>query len=538
MRLAHRPLTLISALALSACFNAGEEGSTGAEATETGESTGDGDGDPATAGDGDGDTTTTTVGDGDGDESDSNGDGDGDTSSSTGDEEPPMLDNFTVAGSTSPPKILQSQVIELAIDASDNVEVDQVEFFEDGESIGLGTTSLMTPGRYTVERIISGEGFDGFHTYSAEAIDTSGNMASSEDIQLEVDVPASGTMLWERSFAPTSGGDQIADCVVTPDGRLAIVGNQGDNGSLVFYDGLTGVELDEWTKAGLGEDWNIQQIEPGADGTGVVIAQTQFSPDKLIEIVRYLDDGTELWNSGPIIESDSFLGVNAGGMATTSDLIYVAVEDFGSPGSFYVLDMQSGQVQCSTQIPGVEYVNDIVALDNGDAIMVGDEGGGWAGRYTSDCEEVWSITTLDNGYEGMWKTDSGTVLAVGTETNMTLDGSIREITVDGEPGPVTFTDWGQGRDELYAVAQTPTGITVVGGSAGDANAELFDSDLYVRGEQPLGQLVWENDPVAGPGNNADRVLTLCLDRAGNTYAGGYLLVDILDRDWYIAAFAP
>lgn len=533
MRLTCSHLVLTSTLALSACFSASDDGSTGAEgATETG----DGDGDPATAGDGDGDST---AGDGDGD-STTAGDGDGDSTESSGDSEAPMLSNFTVAGSAEPFKLLQSQVIEIGIDASDNVGIDQIEFFEDGESIGVGTTGPMTPGRYSVERVISGEAFDGFHTYTAEATDTSGNTATSEAIELEIDVPAAGTMLWERTVTTEDTSGWAEDCIVTPDGRLAVAGYDDVRGLVVFFDGLTGTEQDTWIKEEPDQSWQIDQIEPGADGTGLVVAQTRGLPNRVIEIVRYLDDGTELWNSGPIRESN-FWGIVPGGMATTSDLVYVTVTDFGEGAFFHVLDMQSGVEQCSTQVPDTYRLTSLVALDNGDAIIVGSTDSdefGWVGRYTSECEEVWSVSTLENGYSGLWLTNSGTVLAAGTTENMSVDGAVREITLDGEPGPVYYVDWAQGTDQLKAIAQTPTGITVMGGSTSDAAVfPPINVDLYVRGEQPLGQLAWDNEPVEGAGGMNDGVNALCLDRAGNTYAVGYV-VDTSSRDWYIAPFAP
>ena len=113
-----------------------------------------------------------------------------------------------------------------------------------------------------------------------------------------------------------------------------------------------------------------------------------------------------------------------------------------------------------------------------------------------------------------------------------------EFSVEGVPGTVYYMDYNGGRDEINAIGQTPTGIIVTAGYV-EPN-ELFDTDFYVRAEQPLGNLVWDIEPIQGPAASADSASTLCLDRAGNIFVGGSFNYEggISNSGWHAVGFTP
>ncbi|PRQ02653.1 Ig-like domain-containing protein [Enhygromyxa salina] len=521
-----RLIGLITVFSLAGCFADPNSDfmDTGTSTQTTGD--GDGDGDP-TQGDGDGDPTQ--------------GDGDGDPAE--GGDDPPSIESFEIDGSGSPPKVLQSKVIELVAHASDDLGVAQVEFFEDGDSVGLGAVDPLDATRFVAQRVLSGEGVDGVHQYTVIVTDTTANTAEAGPIQLEVDVPAAGTVIWEHTIEQSPLSDDLFDCMVTADGVLVVGGAIGSQGAVGYVNAVTGNQQDV-RLIGVPniEQWRVFRIEPGPANQGVVAGLQQSAPGRFVSVTRHNAADNLVWDTGPLRESQDMFAPLIGAMATTGDVIYVSVDRYMLPAELIILDMQDGDELCAASPPGVTNIDAMFVLTGGDVISLGRQNGQpWVARYTNTCEEVWSLTTDAGQYTSGWMTESGTVLAAGWATVPDpagpMDGILREFNENGDLGASTLFDRANGRDLWNGVAQTPTGKIVLAGESGDTDSQT-QAGFYVRAEQPAGTLAWEHGPVHGSSNNRDRAAAVCLDLAGNTFVVGNLSQNVSNQDWHIVRFAP
>src|SRR5690606_6813207 len=181
-------------------------------------------------------TTTTTSGD-TGDPTDSES---GDESSDTGDDfppppdlstqddEPPVIQPFTVDGGTMPAAVQEAKFVALAAVAVDGTGLDFIEF-RDGDQVLATLEAPPTETNFSYSWLVSGEEFDGNHALTVRAVDLAGNEALSEPIQLQVAQPPSGlkrwSILWDGGFGEADRGDA---CALTEQDRLIVGGASTD----------------------------------------------------------------------------------------------------------------------------------------------------------------------------------------------------------------------------------------------------------------------------------------------------------------------
>ncbi len=167
---------VLAAAVLTACFspevdpNANADGSDGEPSTGEVGSSGPGPGTSTTANDTEtSDDPDTTV---------------GETQTGTTDpnDDAPVVEAFTVNGSTRPAEIDEGGTILFEAEASDDVGVAGVEFFDGETSLGVVESAP-----YELELLVSSAD-SGSHTYRAVATDTVGQTGESEEVTLSVNI--------------------------------------------------------------------------------------------------------------------------------------------------------------------------------------------------------------------------------------------------------------------------------------------------------------------------------------------------------------
>ena len=97
-------------------------------------------------------------------------------------DEPPQIESFSVNDSQTPEDVTQSSLVRLSAEVSDDVGVASVEFFDGEMSVGTATEAP-----YEVEVLVTSSDSGG-HVYTARATDTVDQEATSDEVQLFVDV--------------------------------------------------------------------------------------------------------------------------------------------------------------------------------------------------------------------------------------------------------------------------------------------------------------------------------------------------------------
>ncbi len=136
----------------------------------------------------------TDTADGDADSAEG-GTADADGDSGDGVDEPPTVGVVEVDGSSAPAAIDSSRVVQLRVTADDDRTVEAVEFYDGDVLIGQGTNEAGN--LWSLAWPVVGETFDGEHFLTVRAIDDGAQEATSEATSVSVDVPPSGTLVWE-----------------------------------------------------------------------------------------------------------------------------------------------------------------------------------------------------------------------------------------------------------------------------------------------------------------------------------------------------
>lgn len=181
-----------------ACFTAGSDDGADDVGTETDETATDGDS---------GDTSDTSTTDGTDDEV-------GDSA--------PVFASFTVDGSTSPGAVVAAAAVALAASASDaDGDLERVEFELDGQIVGEVVGSGPD---FDFEWIASGAELNGVHMLRAIASDMAGNSTTSDVVEIELSMPASGEV---DAWTYDGGSSDAAYAIATdPEGTRVLLTGQ------------------------------------------------------------------------------------------------------------------------------------------------------------------------------------------------------------------------------------------------------------------------------------------------------------------------
>lgn len=146
----------------------------------------------------------------------------GDTQANTTDpnDEAPTVEAFTVNGSTRPAEVDDGGTITLEADATDDVGVADVEFFDGDTSLGVVDSAP-----FELEVPVSSAD-SGSHTYRAVATDTAGQTGESEEVVLSVNIVGGEVLFYREQLFEGStglGGPGLA-IATTMTGRVFVNG--------------------------------------------------------------------------------------------------------------------------------------------------------------------------------------------------------------------------------------------------------------------------------------------------------------------------
>jgi hypothetical protein len=297
--------SVLLALCATACFE--DPIPSTSSGGETDGDSGDGDGDP---GDGDGDT-----GDGDG----APGDGDGEP----GDMEPPQISSFTANGMATDVSFSTSTNVRLHVEASDDVGVTLVEFFDGDVAIGQRSEPP-----YELGWLVTSQE-QGIHQLRAVASDASGKQAEAT-LEVSVSTEPGGQRLHYNVISGASPGSGIYGLAHGPDGSIYASGTHdgdiwiakyGSNGITKFWDYSYGGQ------AG-GQDV-AYDVAVGRDGhpvfVGFEVADFGQQANRDVWMRKYSSNG-DLWIDKRFDGGSDFNEHARGVTIGDGDRIYLAAE--------------------------------------------------------------------------------------------------------------------------------------------------------------------------------------------------------------------
>lgn len=211
-------------------------------------------------------------------------------------DEPPQIESFSVNDSQTPEDVTQSSLVRLSAEVSDDVGVASVEFFDGEMSVGTATEAP-----YEVEVLVTSSDSGG-HVYTARATDTVDQEATSDEVQLFVDV---------------TGGEVVATNEGLFEGEQAFGvfgGMTAISSDLVVLAGAVGTDIENPESAVVTLDAQLTQISSTTLAATVPSAPVAFEVDRvLLPATRILGsmatpDGIEVTTSWRYEVLDSSVG--------------------------------------------------------------------------------------------------------------------------------------------------------------------------------------------------------------------------------------
>lgn len=349
---------VLAASVLTACFspevdpNANAEGS-GSEGSSGGVGSSGAGLEPSTTGNdtetsGDPDTTA----------------GDSETGTTDPNDAPPVVEAFTVNGSTRPAEVDEGGTITLEADATDDMGVNDVEFFDGDTSLGVVDSAP-----FELEVPVSSAD-SGSHTYRAVATDTAGQTGESEEVVLSVNIVGGVIeILREDLFtgvdvlAVINGGldTEMEDRVFLS----AIVDDGGTSQIMAFNDGLSQL----WSRTIPGQTpgspttQDDQLVVGSTDAESLTLVYYVLSPttgDTVTSLVLETDAGSglDIAGSGRVSKSEGRVIINnslqhiAAYEASLSEQAWLANQptttDLVGSGQHLFVSFGSSGVKCAT----------------------------------------------------------------------------------------------------------------------------------------------------------------------------------------------
>lgn len=531
---------------LVACFDDPSSATMTDGATDT---SGDGDGD---TGDGDGDP-----GDGDGDPGDGDGDGDNNL--------PPLIDTFTINGSSTPGPVEVAGVVDLLALASDpDGDLARVEFEAMGQLIG--SVSGTGPD-FDLEWLVSGAEENGSYAVTATAYDEADNASAPVEIELGVAMPTGGTQADQWSY--DSGLlDAVYDVAVSPDGDQVVLAGQT---STMFG---SGQRVDRV----LGQPWAAKIKEESIAAAGVVwsqgtfvVAGSRFANMVLDSALYDYDAGgvvAQEWvfdGSKPEVGNPEIIDTPNGIERDSTGRLYVigtysplSGPQMGTTASYLAAVTPTGDqewLRWPSQDPNIDGAPVLteLAVSSDDALAaVGtrDENGNrmWVSRWNS----AGQITSEYGVSEGA--ASEGHAIAFGEDGSLYIGGG---VVSNGE-----VQSWirklDANDDELWTAQPMQLGLGVTGGIAVDPWGEvvtvsteactlggggLTDCNLVVRKYDSEGTLMWletfNADEFVGPLTNLPGFdASLAIDRFGYIYVAASVVTPNTGTDWWARKLHP
>ena len=464
---------VLAASLLTACFspevdpNATGEGSD----SESGSSTVSGTGGPSGEA-----TESSTTADATGTSTDPDGTA-GDTQTNTTDpnDTAPIVEAFTVNGSTRPAEVDEGGTISLEADASDDVGVVGVEFFDGEESLGVVESAP-----FELDVAVSSAD-SGSHTYRAVATDTVGQTGESQEVVLSINIVGGVIeILREDLFR---GSDFLAfvngGLDAAMDGRVFLNGVLEGGGAsrvMAFNDDLSQIWSQLFPAQTPGRPVSLEGVVVvgGADRDALTLVYRSLSaetgePISNLVLETDADISGDLIGAGRLARSGSRVVVN-------QSLQHLAAYDVGLSRQAWLANMglQSDLAEAG------EFT--FAAFANGDGCATGTDV--CVRRYGPDGQADWT-SGLPINYSGMLapQPDGGAFAVVGSQTS---GYELFRIQTNGAAESVATlaTDAPQ---YVSAARADGTGGLVVSGATG----EYGTGRAFVTRISADGSIVWD-----------------------------------------------
>jgi len=386
--------------------------------------------------------------------------------------------------------------IEINIDATDDVELEKVTLYIDGNKIKEYTSS---PYKYSWD---SSKAAEGAHTITAEAMDKSGNVGR-KSVTLVMDKIKD--TLWQKTFGGENS-DWANSIQQTTDGGYIVAGwtNSFGSGERDAYILKLNSKGDvQWQKTfGGKKDDEAKSIQQTTDGGYIVAGWTGSfgSGESDVYILKLNSKGDVQWQKTFGGKADD----EANSIQQTTDGGYIVAGWTGSFGSgesdVYILKLNSkGEVEWQKTFggEGVDGAVSIQQTTDGGYIVAG-----WTNSFGSGGHDVY-ILKLNAKGEVQWQktfggwyddeaesiqqtTDGGYIVAGRTESFGSGEEDVYTLKLNSK-GEVEWqkTFGGEGRDWANSIQQTTDGGYIVAGwtnSFGSGGHDVYILKLNSKGE--------------------------------------------------------
>lgn len=196
------------------------------------------------------------------------------------DDAPPSVEAFTVNGSTRPAEVDEGGTLALEAEATDDVGLEGVEFFDGEASLGVVESAP-----FELDVVVSSAD-SGSHTYRAVATDTVGQTGGSEEVTLSVNIVGGEVLFYREQLFDGStglGGPGLA-MATTAAGRVFVNGFVAGTATgriLSFNDDLSSLWTDNTTGLTRARTVDLGEqllASTWVDGTWTYTVREQESP--------------------------------------------------------------------------------------------------------------------------------------------------------------------------------------------------------------------------------------------------------------------
>jgi len=419
--------------------------------------------------------------------------------------------------------------IEINIDATDDVELEKVILYIDGNKIKEYTSS---PYKYSWD---SSKAAEGAHTITAEAMDKSGNVGR-KSVTLVMDKIKD--TLWQKTFGGENS-DWANSIQQTTDGGYIVAGwtdsfGSGEADVYILKLNSKGEVQSQKTFGGKKDD-EANSIQQTTDGGYIVAGWTDSfgSGEADVYILKLNSKGEVQWQKTFGGKKDD----EANSIQQTTDGGYIVAgwtDSFGSgEADAYILKLNSkGDLEWEKTFGGK---NDYVANSIQQTIDGGYIVAGWTDSFDSGEADVY-ILKLNSKGEVQWQKTFGEEYSQGGANSIqqTTDGGyivagckdgdvyILKLNSIGEvQWQKTFGGWYD--DEANSIQQTTDGGYIVAGWTGSFVSG--ERDAYIFKLNSKGEVDWQK--MFG-GEDSDEAKSI-----QQTADGGYIVAGCKDGEVYI-----
>jgi len=412
----------------------------------------------------------------------------GDTQTNTTDpnDAAPVVEAFTVNASTEPAEVSEGGTISLEADASDDVGVAGVEFFDGETSLGL-----VQDAPYELELLVSSAD-SGSHTYRAVATDTVGQTGESEEVTLSVNIVGGVIeILREELFRGydfltfANGGLDVA-----MDDRVfltAIDAELEETRAMGFNDGLSQLWSRTYPELAPGAPVSVAgRLFMGAtDNDALELSFRELSIEDGTEAAVLLletsaSSGSELANYGRVGRSGEHLVVNG-------SLLHMAA---------YPVDLSE-----STWLANLGAFNDITDYGQFTFVAFGDSAGPDCASGSKFCARRYDSDGQVNWTAGLGATEAPAWLAAhpdgGAYAVKGVDQpgyEVVRIHPDGSVEPLVTLGPDEGHHITSAHADGHGGLVVSGATGSYASGQAFVTRIAEDGA-----VLWDQRQFVGNG---------------------------------------